>query len=272
MGYQQSRWSLDALIEQCPWLELHTRSGMSRLLDRAAISYKRGRDYIHSPDAFYLQKLSIIELARLRAQYDRSNVVLLYQDEFSFYRQPTLAREYSSRGIIQPLALRSTQSNTCRRIVATLDAISGEVLYQQRSKIGLRPLTAFYDMVADHYAWASEIIIVQDNWPIHFHPDILAHLIEQDFAFEPVLPSNWPTEPRANVIRAHLPIRLLTLPTYASWLNPIEKLWRWLKNDVLHLHRLSDHWKTLQQRINDFLDQFSQPNQQLLRYVGLLPD
>ncbi|MBK9008807.1 MAG: transposase [Anaerolineae bacterium] len=26
----------------------------------------------------------------------------------------------------------------------------------------------------------------------------------------------------------------LLFPTYASWLNPIEKLWKWLKQEVLH--------------------------------------
>ncbi|MBE2197018.1 MAG: transposase, partial [Anaerolinea sp.] len=31
----------------------------------------------------------------------------------------------------------------------------------------------------------------------------------------------------------------LFLPTYASWLNPIEKLWRWLRADVLYNHDLA---------------------------------
>ena len=60
------------------------------------------------------------------------------------------------------------------------------------------------------------------------------------------------------------------LPTYAPWLNPIEKLWRWLRQDVLHLHRLADDWKALRQRVRAFLDQFAQGSQRLLEYVGLL--
>ncbi|MGQ9628202.1 MAG: transposase [Anaerolineae bacterium] len=42
---------------------------------------------------------------------------------------------------------------------------------------------------------------------------------------------------------------MLCLPTYASWFNPIEKLWRWLKQDVLHLHRLNEDWQALIQRV-----------------------
>jgi len=37
-------------------------------------------------------------------------------------------------------------------------------------------------------------------------------------------------------------------PTYAPWLNPIEKLWRWLRQEVRKMHRLADDWDTLRQR------------------------
>ncbi|HID52643.1 MAG TPA: hypothetical protein EYP41_11485 [Anaerolineae bacterium] len=71
--------------------------------------------------------------------------------------------------------------------------------------------------------------------------------------------------------RDYIHIQLLCLPTYASWLNPIEKLWRWLKQDILHLHRLSDAWPELRQRVDQFLANFSHGSTELLRYVGLLP-
>lgn len=63
------------------------------------------------------------------------------------------------------------------------------------------------------------------------------------------------------------------LPTYAPWLNPIEKLWRWLCQEVLHLHRLADRRDQLQRTVDGFLGQFAEPHtaacQALLRYVGL---
>jgi hypothetical protein len=68
-----------------------------------------------------------------------------------------------------------------------------------------------------------------------------------------------------------LPIQLVFLPTYAPWLNPIEKLWRWLRQQVLHLHRLSDAWDQLKQRVLDFMIQFAHGSSELLHYVGLLP-
>jgi transposase len=83
---------------------------------------------------------------------------------------------------------------------------------------------------------------------IHAHPDVLTAL--EDY-------------PR---------IEPIWLPTFAPWLNPIEKLWRWLKETILKMHRLANNWPALHQRVNDFLEQFARASRQLLRYVGLLGD
>jgi len=69
-----------------------------------------------------------------------------------------------------------------------------------------------------------------------------------------------------------LPITILNLPTYAQGLNPIEKLWRYLKQTLIHLHRFSDDWDTLKQPVADFFEQFRHGSPDLLRYVGLLPN
>jgi transposase len=61
-------------------------------------------------------------------------------------------------------------------------------------------------------------------------------------------------------------------PTYASWLNPIEKRWRWLKGDVLQQHRLAADWPALRRRVRAFLDQFAAGSPAPLRSVGLLAD
>ena len=245
---------------------------MWRLLDRLKISYKRARSYIHSPDPNYDQKLSFIELSLLKAWYEPKKYVFLYQDEATYYRQPTLACSYEAKGAYQPLAHWSHKSNTQFRIVGALNALTGRLTYRQHSKITLKHMSDFYAALRADYPGAEQIFIAQDNWPIHFHPDVLARLQTQDFPFKPKLPWNWPEQPTKRAVFDNLPIKLLLLPTYASWANPIEKLWRWLRQDVLHLHRLSDAWIELRQRVADFLDQFIRGSTDLLHYVGLLPD
>ncbi len=65
----------------------------------------------------------------------------------------------------------------------------------------------------------------------------------------------------------------MPLPTYASWANPIEKLWRWLRQDLLHLHRLAGDLAGLRAAVERFLERFAHGSLALLRYVGLpLPD
>ena len=273
LGHAQSRWTLDAIAQTCDWLRVSTAGGLWRVLDRLGIRYKRARSYVHSPDAAYDAKLSVLQLCLLRAWYQPESYVSLYQDEFTYYRQPSLARAYEIQGHRQPLAYRSYKSDTQFRVVAALNAISGQVTYRQSSKIDLRQLSDFYAAVRADYPTAKEIYVAQDNWPVHFHPDVLARLQPQAFFPQPPkLPPNWPKQPGPKAVRDQLPIRLLLLPTYASWLNPIEKLWRWLQQDVLHLHRLSDDWQALKLAVANFLDGLTDGSLELLRYVGLLPN
>lgn len=269
-GYPHSRWSLSRLGQTLDWLALETEGGLSRLLKRLGIRYKRARAYIHSPDPDYAAKVSYLLLCRMRAWYDPTRYVFLYLDEVTYTRQPALAHAYDLRGHHQPLARRSHQSDTQYRGLGALNAVTGQVTYRQASKIKLSFLSNFYAVLRQTYPRAETIYVAQDNWPIHVHPDVVARLEPQQSPFWPTVPSTWPTEPRARAIRDDLPIQLVFLPTYASWLNPIEKLWRWLRQDVLHLHRLSEDWPQLKQRVWDFTQQFATGSTDLLRYVGLL--
>lgn len=281
-GKPRSRWSLSLIADVCKWLQVNTQPGMSQLLKRLGISYKRGRSYIHSPDPYYQQKMDVIAQCLLKAWYAPEKYVLLYQDEFTIYRQPTLDRDYEQMGKFQPLARRSHRSNTEFRGIGALNAVTGQVTYHQTSKANIRQLTLFYDMVLEDYPQPDTIYMVQDNWPVHYHPDLLIHLQPQHFQFPIHVPGNWPGEPSVRAKRyaekrisngaKKIPIKILQLPTYASWANPIEKLWRLVRQSVIHLHRLSDKWDRLKQRIRDLILSFRKGSNELLRYVGLLPD
>lgn len=199
--------------------------------------------------------------------------VLLYLDEMSYFRQPSVGYHYELAGSDRPYAEQSYRSNTKTRLVGALDACSGRLLFRQASKIGINELVALYQQIACAYPQAERIWVVQDNWPVHFHPDVLAALEPQvsPFSFNPA--PNWPEHPSPRAQKKwgdwHLPIQIVTLPSYASWLNPIEKLWRKLKQDVLHLHRWADDLATLRERVLDFLKQFACDSAELLQAVGL---
>jgi hypothetical protein len=97
------------------------------------------------------------------------------------------------------------------------------------------------------------IFIALDNWPVHFHPELLAAL-------------------------ADTPIRLLPLPTYAPWTNPQEKVWRGLAEEVLYHHPFADGeagsdaaWAQMHAQVDAWLDRVGRLGTRLLHAVGLYP-
>lgn len=255
----------------CDWLADLTLPGVWQILQRYRLHYIRGRQYLHSPDDNYAAKLTYIEQCRHHAQTDPAHYVFLYLDEITIYRQPTLAANYAGAGT-QPLARRSYRSDTQTRLIATLDAQTGKVVHASSRKLTLDRLRAFYYTIRAAYPEATTIYVAQDNWPVHFHPDVRSCLAPQEFTWQPRLPANWPTTARPNLPLDNLPIQMLFVPTYAPWTNPIEKLWRWLKQQEVHLHPSADDWTTFQTRLKNFLDKFKDGSTDLLRYVGLLPN
>lgn len=272
-GVARTRWRLADLLAQCADWDVHTPAGMWGILTRLGISYQRGREYVHSPDPDYAAKIAAIETVLTEARACTDRIIAIYLDELTYYRQPSVAPAYEARNETQPTAGRSHRSNTATRVIATLDQHDGRVVAWQGSKIGIAQLVAFYQQLCAAYPDAERLYLILDNWPVHYHPDVLVALEPQEATWPRRLSPSWPTEPTANARRRwgelRLPIQLVSLPTYASWENPIEKLWRWGKQDVLHLHRYADRLHELRQAFADFLAQFAQGSQALLRYVGL---
>ena len=268
-GCSRGRWTLSTLRQTLPFLGLRSDSGLCRLFKRLGIVSKRARYYLHSPDPDYDAKLGLLQACLERSRADPETYPLLYLDELTYYRQPTLSEAYEARGGTGPLAHRSYRSNSAMRVGAAMDVATGKVIYRQSRRLGCDELVRLYQDICQAYPQAACIYLVGDNWPVHYHPDVLAALMPQELPFPVRVSSTWPKEPRPSARRLDLPIRLLPLPTYAPWTNPIEKLWRWLYQDVLHLHRLADDFAALAARVAAFLDRFANGSTDLLRYTGL---
>lgn len=265
-----TRWTLATLLETCPFLTLHSRSGLSRLFSRVRISYHRGREWTHSPDPDYLAKLARVANLAEQVRASAGKEVLLYLDEFTYYRHPTVARTYESRDV-QALAKRSHRANTTTRIGGVLNLCTGQVTYRQKSRIGVAELVDFYQELRRTYPEAQRLYLVMDNWPVHFHPALLAALEPQENPFAMRCPPDWRGHAKNTARWQHLalPIQIVNLPTYASWTNPIEKLWRKLRQERLHMHSFSGDLPELRRLVTDFLDGYAKASPDLLRYVGI---
>jgi len=243
-GLSRSRWWLAGLQHALTWLGRLSLPGIWALLRRWPLVYKRGRRYVHSPDPAYDQKLAAVARARRAVHATPTRRVFVYQDELTFYRHPTVAQAYTPRGSEQPLARQGLGHNTASRLAGCLNVQTGQLFVWQCSHFDRATLIRYYRALAEAYPTAERIYLAQDNWPVHFHPEVLAALRDSH-------------------------ITCLPLPTYAPWTNPIEKVWRKLYQEVLHLHPFGDRGDELRRTVNHWCQQFSAASPDLLRYVGL---
>ena len=240
-----SRWELSTIRATVDWLHDYTLSGVWYLLERCGLKLRSAQVQHHSPDPEYMKKVFRLKQSLREAARQPDRVAALFLDEFGYSRWPNPARDWAAT---TPVARRSDTNNQQWRTVGVLNALTGRVSYLEAYIIGRAKLIEFYGQLNETYRRYETVYVVQDNWSIHQHPDVL-----QALASYPRLEPVW-------------------LPTYAPWLNPIEKLWRWVRQDVLKLHRLAEDWAELRQRVRVFLDQFARGSGDLLRYVGLLGD
>ena len=227
---------------------------------------------MRSPDVEYAEKIASVKQALEQAKQNPETHVAFYQDELAFRLQPTIAKDWTQTGTKHRLANQSiTADETCYGI-GTLNAYTGDLVYQQTENATVGATHALYSQICLRYPNAEHIFLIQDNRPVHLPPNLLAALLPQTSSFHKPLPPSWKGKLSKKIGElAKLPVEILQLLTYAPWTNPIEKLWRWLRQSVLHLHRLADDWQALQLRVMAFMEQFRGGSKQLLRYVGLLP-
>jgi hypothetical protein len=166
----------------------------------------------------YDAKLIDVAAAVAAAKAQPGSVVTVYLDEVTVERQPTVAPAYAPKGSSeQARAVRSPKSNTVTRILGALNALAGGAFHRRAGKITVGFLVAFYQALCPAYPDAERIYVIQDNWPVHTHPDLLVALEPQETRWPWYRPPNWPTEPRPAAIRRWgdlpLPIQIVPLPT-----------------------------------------------------------
>jgi DDE superfamily endonuclease len=242
-GPPPSRWTLGTIRATFGQLADYTLSGVWRYLRRQGLRLRSPRVQQFSPDPEYAAKVADLEMALWEARRYPDTVVAVFLDQMGFARWPEPAKDW---GPAAPLADRQGSKQGLWRTMGTLNALTGQVTYVDGYIVGRAKVIECYGRLEEAYPQAERIYAIQDNWSIHKHPDVQEAL------------KAWPQ------------VEPVWLPTYAPWLNPIEKLWRWLKQDVLKMHRLAEDWRAVRGRVRQFLDQFAHGSQRLLEYVGLL--
>lgn len=241
-----SRWNLARMQAQVSWLHDYSLSGIWRLLQREQLTLRQGRPQLYSPDPDYLAKEARLLAVLRQVAQEPTRYVLLFVDEFTYRNWPVPGRCWTACEGPPPQALRAPPGERTRRIVGGVAALTGQVVYRQAQSITQETFIAFLRQVNRTFAQAEHIYLVVDNWAPHFGQKVQPVLAQQLTRLE-----------------------LVRLPTYAPWLNPIEKLWGWLKQDLLKMHAHADDWPAVQRQVTAFLDYFVHGSTVLLHRIGL---
>jgi putative transposase len=241
-GPLPSRWSLRSIRVSYPKLLGYSLSGIWYFLQGLGLQLRSSKVQMWSPDPEYANKKAhLLDCLRQTALHSEKNT-FLFMDEMGFYRWADPSPLWEAE---TPVAERAGGNNCQWRIIGVLNALSGQADYLDNYIIGRRQIIAMYQKIARVYSAFEKIYVAQDNWSVHQHPDVL------------------------NALKEYPQIEPVWLPTYSPWLNPIEKLWRWLRQAVLNMHALAKDWQELRNRVRLFLQQFDHGSPELLRYVGL---
>lgn len=172
-------------------------------------------------------------------------MTLLFADEASFYRQPSQGWLWAHMGRRQPKLPYGSRANTVMRVVGLLDAAQARVHGWDFSRISAREVASCFAKIGSLYPSAQRIYLVLDNWPPHLHSQV------------------------KSALKAQARVHTIFLPTYAPWLNNIEKLWRWIRQRVTHAHSWCDDFRLFRQHVLQEFEHLSSGSPELRRYCGL---
>jgi hypothetical protein len=242
------RWSLSRVRAAVDWLHGYSLSGVWRVLRRLGAGWRMGYPRQFSPDPDYAPKVAHLLSCLQQVAGDPQRFGLVFLDEMGFWRWAEAGQDWMAAPPLPVTRVACAGTNRQWRIIGALNALSGQVDYLDNYIVGRRVVAQMYQKLDQVYDTLERLYVVQDNWSIHNHADVQA-------------------------VANQLPrLEIVWLPTYAHWLNPIEKLWRWLRQNVLRLHPWAADWNQLLGQVHRFLDQFAQGSGDLLRYVGLSGD
>jgi hypothetical protein len=152
--------------------------------------------------------LAAVQEARRQAQADPQKTMFLHQDEFTYYRRPSVAQTWHEQGGPGAKARQGCRTNSKRRVIGALNALpgqlppgpiasranclpgqlphgpiasranclTGQLTVWQRSRADAKTMARYLRALEEEYPQAEVIYVALDNWPVHFHEHVLKAL------------------------------------------------------------------------------------------------
>lgn len=210
---------------------------ISQLLKNMGFSYQKAKFESDHKDPEkrkeWLEKTwpSLLKLAK------EKNALILFGDEASFPQWGTLTYTWAKRG--QQPTVKTSGIRKGYKVFGLIDYFSGKFFFKgQQERLTSATYTQFLQEVLDQTD--KYVILVQDGARYHTSKAMNAFFVE-------------------NKDRLHVE----QLPTYSPDYNPIEKLWKKVKQDGTHLHYFPT-FEDLVDKVNEVLPTFQNAPEEVL--------
>ncbi|EBD8984173.1 IS630 family transposase [Salmonella enterica] len=219
-GWLRSRWSTELLalvINRLFDVTLH-RSTLHRYLRQADMVWRRAAPTLKIKDPHYEEKRLVIDQALAQEQTAHP---VFYQDEVDIDLNPKIGADWMPKG--QQRRIATPGQNQKHYLAGALHSGTGRVHYVSGSSKSSDLFISLLETLRRTYRRAKTITLVADNYIIHKSRKV-ERWLEENPKF-----------------------RLLFLPMYSPWLNPIERLWLSLHETITRNHQCRYMWQLLKQ-------------------------
>ena len=215
---------------------------LSELLRGLGFSFQKARFVSDHLDEVARQRWQTITFPALVAQAKQTKAWLLFGDEASFPQWGTLSYTWAPRGR-QP-TVKTSGKRKGYKVLGLIDYFTGRFWYQGHDgKLNSASYQAFITQVLD--TTDRPVIVIQDGARYH-----TSKAMQAFFA--------------AHAER----LTVAQLPSYSPDYNPIEKLWKRIKEKETHLHYFPT-FEALTDKVQQALFNFQNAQEEILSVCGL---
>jgi transposase len=171
--------------------------------------------------------------------------VFLFQDEISLSNTATLSYAWSAKGE-QPKVQQKQSKRERLTLFGSVNPISGECIVQQAERGNAITFKKYLKKVLNTYKNSNgKIYMILDNVRFH-HAKILKPFLQKHKD----------------------KLELIFLPAYSPDLNPIERVWWYMRKKITH----NRYIKTMKERMAAFWKMFShfqKPNEEIIQVCNI---
>lgn len=215
---------------------------LSELLRNLGFSFQKARFVSDHLDEVARHRWQTVTFPALVAQAKESKAWLLFGDEASFPQWGTLSYTWSRKG--QQPTVKTSGKRKGYKVLGLIEYFTGRFWYQGHDgKLNSESYQAFLQQVLD--STDRPVIVIQDGARYH-----TSKAMQAFFA--------------THADR----LTIAQLPSYSPDYNPIEKLWKRIKEKETHLHYFPT-FEALTEKVQQALFNFQNAEEEVLSVCGL---